>query len=188
MQVSHPDHLLLVRNRTLTFRGKTYPCAIGKGGLIAAEEKREGDGCTPVGTWPLRECWWRSDRTALPETSLPLHEITPDDGWCDDPAHPLYNRHFSIVPVKNNAPSPWRGENDLPASFERLWREDHAYDLIVPLGYNDAPVIPGKGSAIFLHCAKENFEGTEGCVALDAEDLRKVLAHADLSTLLRIEP
>lgn len=158
-----PD-TLHVRGNALTFRGKTYACAIGKSGVVAAQEKREGDGATPAGTWTLRECWYRADRHAhAPRTSLPLRVINPADCWCDDPAHGLYNRHFS-------APHP-----DMK-SFERLHREEHVYDLIVPLGYNDAPVAAGRGSAIFLHLAHPDYRGTEGCVALSLPDLLEILA------------
>jgi hypothetical protein len=92
------------------------------------------------------------------------HAAAPQDGWCDDPAAAAYNR-----PVR------------LPyaASAERLWREDGIYDLIVPLGYNDDPVVPGAGSAIFLHVAHPDYAPTEGCVALAPADLMRVLGSAD---------
>ena len=70
----------------------------------------------------------------------------------------------------------------MPRSFERLWREDALYDLIVPLGYNDDPIIPGKGSAIFLHVATADYASTEGCVALRKEDLLSVLKVASILT------
>ncbi|WP_211488879.1 L,D-transpeptidase family protein, partial [Escherichia coli] len=79
--------------------------------------------------------------------------------WCDAPDDPNYNR-----PVKH----PYR------ASAEKMWREDHLYDLVVILGQNDDPVVPGAGSAIFFHLAKEletGFRPTEGCVALRLPDM-----------------
>lgn len=155
---------LKVQQRILKIGDASYPCAIGRGGLITAEKKREGDGCTPIGTWRLRECWYRADRMRAPETKLPLRIITPNDGWCDDPKHALYNRHVKLP---------------FAASHEQLWREDEAYDLIIPLGYNDDPVIPGKGSAIFLHVAKPDYAPTEGCVALAKADLLLILKEAD---------
>ena len=92
-------------------------------------------------------------------------------GWCDDPADPFYNR-----PIL----TPYR------ASHEKLWREDHVYDLIVPLGYNDHPVIPGKGSAIFLHVARQDYAPTEGCVACALPDLLALLADARHGDALEI--
>src|SRR5579872_7208083 len=132
-------HAITVHNNTLRFNGTSYRCTIGRGGLIAAEKKLEGDGCTPAGTWKLRECWYRADRLNKPQTMLPLRAIHPTDGWCDDPAHPQYNRHVSL---------PFAGHH------EKLWLEDVVYDLVVPLGYNDDPPVAGKGSAIFLHVAR----------------------------------
>lgn len=153
----------------LTFQGTTYRCTVGKGGLSA--DKREGDGCTPLGVFPLRECWWRPDRLSAPATRLPLHAITARDGWCDDPAHPAYNRHVTLP---------------FPARHEMLRREDEIYDLIVPLGYNDDPPVPGRGSAIFLHVAKPDYAPTEGCVALAREDLIEVLGEVTESSYIAI--
>lgn len=150
---------LRVRGNRLVFQGKEYACAIGKAGVSA--NKREGDNCTPLGRFVLRECWWRPDRLpAPPVTVLPLKAITPQDGWCDDPADAMYNRHV---------PLPY------PARHETLWREDAVYDVVVPLGYNDNPITPSKGSAIFLHVAREGYAGTEGCVALALADVLEVL-------------
>lgn len=161
---------LNVSGNSVCFEGKRYRCAIGKGGITS--NKREGDGCTPAGSFPLRACWVRADRLRAPETKLPLHTLTRQDGWCDDAAHTQYNRHVSL---------PFAG------SHEPLWREDGVYDLIVPLGYNDGPVVPGKGSTIFLHVATPEFSGTEGCVALAKGDLWTLLTRLTPNTLITIE-
>lgn len=138
-------------------------CALGKGGLIAALDKREGDGASPIGVWPLRRVFWRSDRVARPETRLETVPLRRHDGWCDAPGHPLYNRFVT---------------RPFPASHEQLWREDVVYNLIVELGHNDSPPVPGLGSAIFMHLAKPDYTPTEGCVALAEDDLRAVLKAA----------
>lgn len=145
----------------LTFDGLRFRCALGRSGARA--DKCEGDGATPLGRWPLRRLLHRPDRLPVPETRLPLRALTPDDAWCDDPAHSAYNR-----PVR------------LPfsARHERLWRDDSLYDLIVVLGYKDAPPRSGLGSAIFLHVARPDFAPTEGCVALLLPDLLRLLAVA----------
>lgn len=153
----------------LRFAGMTVPCALGRSGIVGT--KHEGDGATPAGTWPLRRVLYRADRLPPPVTALPLAAIAPDDGWCDAPDHPAYNQ-----PIRH----------PFPASAERLWREDHVYDLLVPLGYNDAPVRPGAGSAIFFHLARASHAPTEGCVAVALPDMLAILAAAAPGTVMHI--
>ena len=160
---------LLVRGQKLAINGKIFNCAIGKSGFSA--HKKEGDGCTPLGRFPLRECWYRADRMSAPETRLPLKLIKESDGWCDDPKSAQYNRPIRIP---------------YDFSHERLWRDERVYDLIVPMGYNDDPVISGKGSAIFMHVAHEDYRPTEGCVALAPADLLEVLRLCDSGTIVDI--
>jgi L,D-peptidoglycan transpeptidase YkuD (ErfK/YbiS/YcfS/YnhG family) len=136
-------------------------CALGSAGIAA--DKREGDHATPTGLFAFRRVLYRPDRMAPPATGLPVSPLSAQDGWCDDPADPLYNRPVRLP---------------YPARHERLWREDALYDLIVVLGHNDDPVVPGAGSAIFLHVARPDFGPTEGCVALDRENLLALLAEA----------
>jgi L,D-peptidoglycan transpeptidase YkuD (ErfK/YbiS/YcfS/YnhG family) len=144
-------------------------CAIGSGGIV--RDKREGDGGTPAGTWPMREVLFRADR--LPEivTPLPTRELSPNDGWCDDPYDPAYNRLVAL---------PYR------AHCEQLWLEDRVYDVIVPLGYNDDPVAPDRGSAIFLHVARPDFAPTAGCVALALPDLLALLRELRPGAAVRV--
>ncbi len=153
--------LTVTANGWLTGMGAPRRCALGKGGVVEAADKREGDGASPAGTWPIRRVYFRADRVAKPETGLEIISLRPNDGWCDAPGDARYNRPV-LTPYT--------------ASHETLWREDHVYDLIVELGYNDDPVVTGKGSAIFMHIAREAYQPTEGCVALHAVDLREILA------------
>jgi L,D-peptidoglycan transpeptidase YkuD (ErfK/YbiS/YcfS/YnhG family) len=148
-------------NGRLVFQGQTFRCALGRAGIIAANRKREGDGATPAGLLPLRRLHYRADRGPIPATALPRSPIAPDDGWCDDPAHPDYNR---LV------------RRPFAASHEEMWRADDLYDIVGELGWNDAPVVPGHGSAIFLHLARADYGPTAGCVALARADLIVVLA------------
>lgn len=165
-------HLHVVSDTQLEFAGKTYRCAIGKNGFTT--QKIEGDNCTPLGTFALRECWWRADKlAAAPNTVLSLRVTQPADGWCDEPTDDFYNTHVTLP---------------FAASHEKLWREDDVYDVIVPLGYNDAPVESGKGSAIFMHVAKPDYAGTEGCVALALPDLLEVLGKLDEDSRIIIAP
>ena len=140
--------------------GKAMPCAIGRSGTIDAADKREGDGMSPLGAWPMRRLLYRADRLAKPSGRLPASTISEQDGWCDAPESAEYNRPV-LLPFA--------------ASHERLWREDQLYDVIVVLGHNDDPVRPGMGSAIFLHCAQPDFAPTEGCVALEKTTLISLL-------------
>ena len=133
--------------------------AIGPGGI--AIKGGEGDGITPRGAFPVREIFYRADRIPKPVTSLPVRALEKDDGWCDAPGDPAYNRLVKLP---------------YPASAERMWREDHLYDLVAVLGYNDDPVVPGKGSAIFLHVARPDFSATHGCVALPLDDTLAAIA------------
>ncbi len=153
----------------LEHAGWRVRCALGKGGCKPAADKREGDGATPLGRWPLRLAFIRQDRVAPPRSALPLVPLDEGMGWCDDPADPAYNR-----PVR------------LPcaASHEKLWRADHVYDLIVVLGHNDDPPVPGLGSAIFLHVARPDFSPTEGCVAITLPDLLSLLGRVEADTAL----
>jgi L,D-peptidoglycan transpeptidase YkuD (ErfK/YbiS/YcfS/YnhG family) len=145
-------------------------CSVGRGGIGVKE--KEGDGITPVGTWPLRGVLYRAERQPALKTELSHSIIAPNDGWCDAAEDENYN-----LPVK----LPY------PASAEALWRDDGLYDIVVVIGFNDAPVVLGKGSAIFLHVAANNFANTEGCVALKKKDLVNLLSVISHSAKIRIE-
>ena len=151
--------------RTLAIGDWSCPCVIGKGGLIAAADKREGDGATPVGDWPIKGALLRPGRIGRDHApALPWRWIREGDGWCDDPADPSYNRPVQLPRA---------------TSHEQLARNDQAYDVILVLGHNDAPPVPGMGSAIFFHQWAIGESGapkpTEGCVAIAPENMRVVL-------------
>lgn len=140
--------------------GVTCRCVLGKAGTSLPTQKREGDGLSPLGIWPLRRVFYRPDRFERPETRLPCIALKPSDGWCDAPGNKLYNRPVSLP---------------FAASHERMWREDHVYDIVVELGYNDSPVEDGMGSAIFWHLARPDFAPTEGCIAIGLEAMLQAL-------------
>ena len=137
---------------------KTLQVALGRGGVRA--DKREGDGGTPAGRFHPVRVWWRADRLPPPRTLLPLRRIGPDDAWCEDPADRRYNRA-----VRRSA----------SASGDRLCRSDGLYDLIVELDHNTHPRVAGRGSAIFVHVARDGFAPTAGCIALARKDLLRLL-------------
>jgi L,D-peptidoglycan transpeptidase YkuD (ErfK/YbiS/YcfS/YnhG family) len=147
------------------FGARNWRCAIGPAGVTA--DKREGDGATPLGCFPLRRLLYRPDRMTRPETHLPVTPLVPEDGWCDAPGDPAYNTQVRLP---------------IAASHERLWRDDNVYDAIVILGHNDDPPRPGAGSAIFLHVARDDYSPTQGCVALALPDLLTVLREAGAGT------
>jgi len=144
-------------------------CTLGRNG--ARSDKVEGDGATPIGRFPLRAAYYRPDRVGTPRTGLAVQALSPADGWCDDPANVGYNRFVT---------------RPFPARHEQLWRSDGLYDLIVVIGYNDDPPVPGRGSAIFLHCATPDFQPTEGCVALAKDMLMAMMPFLDPTTQIEI--
>lgn len=150
-----------------------FDCTLGRAGVAHAEDKKEGDGKTPLGNFPLRQVLYRADRVAKPETGLKVEPLLPETGWCEDPTHPDYNKKVTLPH---------------PAQNDRMTRDDHLYDYTVVVGYNDDPVVPGKGSAIFLHLARPAFTPTEGCVGLQADDMKAVLKLCDLTSRIEILP
>lgn len=153
----------------LVIDGERFRCALCPAGIVAS--KREGDGAAPAGSFALRRVHYRADRGPAPSTALPVRPIAEDDGWCDDPAHEDYNTLVTL-PVQ--------------ASHEVMRREDGLYDLVVEVGYNDDPPVPGRGSAIFMHIARPDYSPTEGCVALARGDLERVLAKLGPASIVHI--
>jgi L,D-peptidoglycan transpeptidase YkuD (ErfK/YbiS/YcfS/YnhG family) len=133
--------------------------ALGRSGIQA--NKREGDGATPRGRFRLVRLWWRADRLPHPRTRLPTRRIEMNDAWCEDPSDRRYNRAVKLSQA---------------SSADRLWRDDHLYDLVVELDHNTRPRAKNRGSAVFIHVARSGFAPTAGCVALKAEDLTRLLA------------
>ena len=155
----------------ICFNGWRALCHIGHGGLT--NNKKEGDQCTPIGAWPLRRVFYRSDRDRKPTTRLPTTKITEDMGGSDDPGDPEnYNRLVALPYCY---------------SHEKLWRDDSLYDICVELGYNDSPPIVGKGSAIFMHLSKKDGSSTLGCVALAKNDLLYLLRNVVPGDIVEIQ-
>ena len=170
-------HLRKKRQGYVLFTGYAYfTCFVGKSGLIDTRIKEEGDGATPKGCWAARGLFYRPDRininqlpVALP---MPIQTLAPHDGWCDDPTSRVY--YYPVrLPFSDN--------------HENLWQDDGIYDLILPLGYNDAPPQAGKGSAIFMHCADAKTKHTKGCVALRRNDLLTAIQNVKTSLYINIQ-
>jgi L,D-peptidoglycan transpeptidase YkuD (ErfK/YbiS/YcfS/YnhG family) len=176
MSYSVNAELLIVRRRAgersrgwLVAGPFRLPCALGKGGVLAL--KREGDGASPRGRFLLRRVWLRPGATIGLKPRLPWRYTAPHDGWCDDPRHPRYNRPVALP---------------FPASAERMWRDDHLYDIVIEIGWNDRPAIRGRGSAIFMHLARPGYAPTEGCVALSRKHMLMLLPRLSPNTRICI--
>jgi len=153
------DYITVLPAGRLLYKSREYRCSLGRTGVT--RDKREGDGATPVGCFPIREILYRADRVRLPECAFPARPISPEDGWSEDPEDPAYNK---LVKLPHGR------------TVDRLWRDDHIYDVIAVLGYNDSPAVPGVGSAIFLHVCRPSYSSTQGCVAMSLHDLLQVIA------------
>src|SRR5262245_24271887 len=143
--------------------------ALGRGGIKA--NKREGDGATPGGRFHPRRVWWRPDRGMRPGGLLPARRITRHDAWCEDPSDRRYNRPIRLAP----------GE-----AGDRLWRQDHLYDVVIELDHNARPRVAGRGSAVFVHLARPGLAPTAGCVALGRRELKWLLGRLRTTTEIRI--
>ena len=165
------NEILVFPSGEFVWRGNKMRCALGRNGV--SRDRKEGDGTTPVGVFPIREEFYRADRVGEFECALPARPIGENDGWCDDPDDPAYNRLIGLPH---------------PARHERMWREDNLYDIVVVLGYNDDPPVPGKGSGIFLHAASGDYAPTEGCVAISEANLITLVREIPLGGTLRVLP
>ena len=93
-------------------------------------------------------------------------------GWCDDPKSKDYNKLIKL-PTNYN--------------YEKLYRKENIYDLVLVLNFNMEPIIKKKGSAIFIHIAKRNYKRTEGCVAINKIKLLKIIKKLKNNTKVLIE-
>ncbi len=157
------------RRGWLTAGGRTIPVALGRGGIKT--NKREGDGGTPKGAFRPRQVWWRADRHPRPRTFLTVRAIGPEDAWCEDPSSRHYNQ-----PIRR----------DRSRGGDRLRRDDRLYDFIVEIDHNRAPCIKGRGSAIFLHLARDNFGPTAGCVSMTKSAMLRLLGRLGPNTRIVI--
>ncbi len=154
-----------------------FSCQIGSNGIISVKEKQEGDLSTPKGKWMLNSIFYREDRIDLknlvPNCKLVLNKITKKCGWCDDPSSENYNQYVKI-----------KKRNDF--TYEKLWRQDNAYDILINLDYNQNPITKGKGSAIFIHCSFNDFRNTAGCIALLKENLIFLIKRINNTVFIKI--
>ncbi len=163
---------IIVKNKILKFKNKEIQCSIGKNGFTS--NKIEGDGCTPIGTYKLREIFFRKDKISLKNEFLIKNtEIRENSGWCDDIKSEFYNCYIDF-PFEHSA--------------ERLYRVDNLYDIFCVIEHNMMPIIKNNGSAIFLHVASKQFDPTEGCIAIEKKYLIEIAEQLDATSQIVIEP
>ncbi len=161
---------LLVKNKHLFVNDIKLPCAVGRNGLT--KNKKEGDKSTPIGKFRFNKIYYRADRIKKIRFMIDSSIIQETDGWCDDQKSRFYNQYIQF-PFSESA--------------ERLHRDDHLYDVVCVLDYNTSPIISGQGSAIFLHVAKPDFAGTEGCIAIEKNELLKIATKLTIDSTIIIE-
>ena len=159
---------------------KVFRCQIGDGGLKLAIKKIEGDKTTPVGKWYLSSIYYRSDKILRPKlyknNILKINKITKNCGWCDDIRSNKYNKYIKIYNFQS-----------LNFNYEKLWREDDAYDIMIATSHNVNPTIKNKGSAIFIHCSFSNKKNTAGCIALGKKDFVFLIKRMRQNTYIKIQ-
>jgi len=158
---------------------KIFECQLGGGGLKFTSKKIEGDKATPIGSWRLESVYFRTDRILRPKLKrkniLKINQITKNCGWCDDVNSNYYNSYIKINKFLSTN-----------LSYEKLWREDNAYDILLEISYNKNPTIKNKGSAIFIHCNFLDKKNTAGCIALKKRDLIFLINNIKYKTCIKI--
>ena len=160
--------LLVNKHKILIYNKKKYKCSIGLNGLT--NNKVEGDKKTPMGTYSLGELFVRTDRIKNLKTKYKFIPIKNYMAWSDDPNDLKYNQ---LIETKNY-------------HKESLYRDDNLYNLILTINYNTNPVIPNKGSAIFLHVSTNDYKPTNGCIAINANDFIEILELIDINEKINI--
>ena len=160
---------ILIKNKFLTYGNYKVKCAIGKRGI--SKKRKEGDLITPKGIYNIKKLFYRKDRVKSLKTKLKKYIIDKNFGWCDDPKSKKYNQFI---------------RHPFNYSYEKLYRKDRLYDIILVLSYNMNPVRKNMGSAIFLHITKNNYSHTKGCIAIKKRELRKLIQRINKNTKVKI--
>ena len=158
-----------INKKYLTFNNYRAKCSIGKRGI--GIKRKEGDLITPKGKYKIKYILYRKDRVKF-QSKIKKIIITKKMGWCDDPNSKQYNKLVKL-------PSVYK--------YEKLYKKENIYDIILVLNYNMNPIVKNKGSAIFIHVAKKNYKKTEGCVAIEKKQLVKIAKDLKKNTKVLIE-
>ena len=161
---------ITINKSYLTYKEYKVKCAIGKRGI--GNKKKEGDLITPIGLYKIKYILYRKDRVKKLQSKLRKIVIKKNMGWCDDSKSKKYN-HLIYLPLK--------------FSYEKLFKKENIYDIILVLNYNMNPIKKNKGSAIFIHIANKNYKKTKGCIAIRKIQLLKILKKISINTKVKIE-
>ena len=161
--------IIVKKNGYLTYKNLKFRCALGKAGV--KKKEKEGDNITPKGIFKINKIYYRPDKIKNFTSVLKKIKIKRNMGWCDDPKSNFYNKQIKL-------PSKF--------SYEKLYRSDNLYDIILVLDYNTNPIIKSKGSAIFIHIAKNSYKKTKGCIALKKKHLVKLISQIKINTKIKI--
>jgi L,D-peptidoglycan transpeptidase YkuD (ErfK/YbiS/YcfS/YnhG family) len=162
--------IIVKKSGYLKYKNIKFRCALGKGGV--KKKEKEGDNITPKGTFKILNIYYRADRIKKLKLFIKKIKIKKNMGWCDDPKSQYYNKQIRL-------PSRF--------SHEKLYRHDNLYDLIAVINYNIKPIIKNKGSAIFLHIAKKNYEPTKGCIAIKKRDFLLLINNLKKENRIKIQ-
>ena len=160
---------ILINKKYLTYGQYKVKCALGKRGI--GHKKKEGDLITPIGQYKIKFILYRKDRVKKIHSKLKKVIIKKNMGWCDDPNSEKYNKLIN-----------------LPFNFkyEKLFKKENTYDIILVLNYNMNPIKKNKGSAIFIHVVKKNYRKTKGCIAIGKAQLLKIIKKIKFNTKVKI--
>jgi L,D-peptidoglycan transpeptidase YkuD (ErfK/YbiS/YcfS/YnhG family) len=162
--------IIINKSGYLKYRDLKFKCALGKAGI--GNKKIEGDNITPKGTFEIVKIYYRGDRIKKLYSKIKAFKINNKMGWCDDSNSKKYNQLIKL-------PSKY--------TYEKLYRKDNVYDLIIALNYNMSPIVKNKGSAIFIHVAKKNYKKTAGCIALKKNHLIRLIKEIKNKTQIVID-
>jgi L,D-peptidoglycan transpeptidase YkuD (ErfK/YbiS/YcfS/YnhG family) len=154
--------LALWERRGACFRRIAGPWTAHLGSSGLSSRKQEGDGATPTGTYRFGTTMYGI--APDPGVAFTYHRLVCGDWWDEDPSSSAYNtfRHVAC-----GTTPPFRGGS------EALWRISPQYRYFAVIEYNARPVVPGRGSAIFLHVSTGH--ATAGCISLPEGELLHVL-------------
>jgi L,D-peptidoglycan transpeptidase YkuD (ErfK/YbiS/YcfS/YnhG family) len=161
--------IVVKKSGHLKYKNFKFRCSLGKNGI--KKKIKEGDNITPSGIFRIKKLYYRADRIKKIVTSVKKIKIKKNIGWCDDFKSADYNKEIKL-------PSKF--------SHEKLYRKDHLYDLVVVINYNMNPIIKKRGSAIFIHIERNNYQPTQGCIGLKKKHLLTILKNIKKNEKIKI--
>src|SRR5688572_2698717 len=156
--------------------GEEFAVVVGRAGLAWAKDsapekaamfKKEGDGRSPAGLFPLTFVFGSAVKPE--QLAFPYIRLQNQTECVDDVRSTHYNKVVGRLEVGN---FDWK-------SSEKMLAIGPEYDLGVFVAYNSYPIVKGNGSCIFLHIWKNSASPTSGCTAMDRRDLESIVAWLD---------